>query len=170
MRQARALLFLRHLVAFQGLPPTIKPPYRKVGADGAAAGDEGAHHPLALKAGIPERAWGLILARFTEPFVGEDGKPANRRTEACADRLACHALALLLRLSRNALRVDAAAEALKLPKGKVTTCLRELGCTVGAACPAHAPAGTQVVGARYAELRLPLTFPAIKKKVQRSGR
>ena len=123
-----------------------------------------------MQARIPERVWTHLLARFTERVHDEDGRSSHRRTDACADRLACHALALLLRMSRNALRVDAAAEALKLPRTKVTLYLRELGCTVGATCPLHAPAGTQVAGARYAELRMPLTFPAIKAKVQRAGR
>lgn len=175
--EARALLYLRHLLSFLSLPRSIKPAHRRAGAEGgererggADGGEEGGRHPLALQAAIPERVWALLLRRFTEPTQDDSGRPSNRRTEPCADRLACHALALMLRLSRNALRVDAAAEALKLPKAKVTTCLRELGCTVGAACPPHAPAGTQAAGARYAELRLPLTFPAIKKKVQRAGR
>lgn len=41
---------------------------------------------------------------------------------------------------------------------------------VGGVCPAHASAGTEARGARYAELRLPLTFSLLEKKVQRAGR
>jgi len=172
LAEVRSALYLRHLLSFFALSPMIKPPRRNDSDPDAppSPGGRARGHPFAEKAGIPEGVWALLIERFTEPTIDDQNKPAHRRTDACSDRLACHALALLLRLSRNALRVEAAVEALKVPKTKLAIYLRELGCTVGAVCPAHGLPGTQVAGARYAELKLPLTFPAIKKKVQRAGR
>lgn len=179
--ELRCALLCRHLLAFGGLPLAINPARAFRPRDGDAAGERGAQaaagddgggearaHPFAVRTGIPPQVWAHLLATFADAVTDEHGRPCHRRTDACQDRLACHTLALLLRLSRNALRLDLAVDALKLSKAKVTLYLRELGCTVGAVCPAHAPAGTEVKGGRYAELQLPLTFPVLKKKVQRA--
>lgn len=165
--ELRALLFLRHLLAFKALPSVLRDRAPKGHTLAAAerAGDAAAH-PLAARAGIPSRVWRFLVTRFTDASLDDSGKPMQHRSAAGTHRLMCHAIVLCVRLSRNAMRIDLASSLLGIDKSRVTTYTRELGCHVGSACPAHAPPGTQAAGARYAQIRLPLTFPMLKRPTQ----